>query len=59
MKKNKTTCVTLIVDVEIPDSEISEPGALQRDLLGELVKIKSGIYDNLVMGNIVLVRITK
>jgi hypothetical protein len=49
----------LTVEASIDDRYISDPESLSKDLEGEVVKVNSGAYDNLLMGNICEVEITR
>ena len=46
----KTTKVTLTVDMEIPTCMIDNFAGLKDELVGEIVKVKSGVYENAAIG---------
>ena len=45
--------LTLAVDVELHDEEVQDESTIATDLEGEVMKVKSGIYENWISGNIV------
>ena len=49
--------LTLTVEASIDSGFIADPDSLIQDLVGEVVKVKSGTYENLLMGNISEVKI--
>jgi hypothetical protein len=46
------TKLRLIVDVELAKRDVLDPTTIETDLLGELVKVKSGPYENVFYGEI-------
>jgi hypothetical protein len=51
--------IIFTVEAELGDQEIIDKRTVKEDLEGELVKIKSGPYDNAFYGNIVDVVVQK
>lgn len=47
----------LVVDMELEKRDVEDVSTLRQDLEGELVKVKSGLYENRVYGQIVKVEI--
>ena len=58
-KVNKVTKVILTVEAEIDnsDADFDFLSSLQHDLMNELVKVKSGTYENRVCGYITSVQV--
>jgi len=48
--------IIITSEMEIDDDFIDSKDTLKDDLLGEFVKIKSGLYDNMLCGHVVAVR---
>jgi len=44
--------VKLVVEAELAKGDILDPDTIPEDLIGELVKIKSGPYENMFYGEI-------
>lgn len=48
----KVTRITITAELEIDNRYLDNKDSLVRDLIGQLVKIKSGIYENEAMGHV-------
>ena len=57
--KTKFTNVRLVVDADIESQFLydSDPDAIKQSLLNEFVKVKSGAYENICMGNVTEVQV--
>jgi hypothetical protein len=53
--KTKTRSYTVTVQIDIEDSTIDLDAPVEESLIGELVKVKSGFYENMVYGTILTV----
>ena len=49
------TKITVLVELEIENNLINDDSALESDLVGEFVKVKSGTYENIGIGHIIQV----
>jgi hypothetical protein len=54
---SKTTRLTATVELEIEDRCVYDEGTLLHDLEGELVTVKSGLYENVAWGHISKIKI--
>lgn len=55
----KVTKVTITAELEIEDCYVPSIETLKEDLLGEFIKVKSGLYENVGMGNIIEVSVNQ
>ena len=53
----KTTTVIITAELEIDNDMIYDRATLEQELVGQFVKIKSGLYDNVACGNVSSVRV--
>jgi len=57
--KKKTIKITMTVEAELPSRDIIDPETIDKDLITELVKVKSGPYENRFYGELTSVTVTQ